>query len=366
MRKLNYFFKKLDWPLIIFAIVLTSFGLIELYGISFNKGNFLIFKKQIIFFILGISLMFLISGLMDYRFLKRNRFLILFLYLFICLLLLGVLFFGERIRGVRGWYRLGDLSFSPTPFMAIALVLVLAKYFSKYHTEIYRTWHLFFSFIYVFSPSLLIFLQPDLGSIIGLILIWLSVIIFSGVKISHFLILLLIFSLIFTFSWFFLLKDYQKQRIETFLNPRFDPKGISWQVEQSKIAIGEGGILGKGIGKGGQVHFGFLPEAKTDFIFPAIAEETGFLGVSVFFLFFFLFLFRIIKIGLASYDNFSRLFCLGFCMLVLIQTFINIGMSIGIMPVIGIPLPFVSYGGSHLIANYIGLGIILSIKRFPV
>ncbi|PJB08668.1 rod shape-determining protein RodA [bacterium (Candidatus Gribaldobacteria) CG_4_9_14_3_um_filter_33_9] len=356
-------FKKIDWVLVISAICLTSFGLVSIYGMAVNSGDFTFFKKQLFFFIIGFFLMLFFS-FFDYRTLRANSYLIFSLYIIFCFLLLGLLFFAQEIRGIKGWYRIGPFSFDPIPFLAIILLLLLSRYFSKYHIEIYNFRHLLTSFGYTFIPFFLIFLQPNLGSGLLLIFLWFSVIMFSGIKISHFLILLLIFSLIFSFSWFFLLKDYQKQRVITFLNPRLDPRGISWNINQSKIAIGSGGILGKGIGKGSQTQSGFLPEPKTDFIFSAIAEETGFLGISLLFLFLLIFIWRIIKIVLYSSNNFSRLFASGFAFFFFIQTFINIGMSFGILPIIGVPLPLVSYGGSQLLSFYLGLGLIQSIKVY--
>ena len=211
-------------------------------------------------------------------------------------------------------------------------------------------------------PAAIIFLQPDFGSALILIFLWIGIVIFSGVKLSHFLILILAFSLIFIISWSFVLRDYQKQRIVSFLNPQIDEMGISWNINQSKIAIGSGGLLGKGIGKGSQSQYGFLPEAQTDFIFSTIAEETGLLGVSVLFLAFSVLLFRIIKIAMNSGNNFVRLFASGFAFLLFSQIFVNIGMSLGILPIIGIPLPLVSYGGSQLLALYLGLGLLQSMK----
>jgi len=353
--------KKFDWFLIGSALFLSFTGLLEIYNICLHQGSFLNFQKQLIFIILGLFLIFLFS-FFDYRILKTNSYLVLGLYLLILISLIGLLFFGSEIKGVKGWYSFGLFSFDPVPFLSIILIIVLSKYFSRYHVEIYKFKHIFFSGIFVLVPSIIIFFQPDLGSVLMLIFIWIGIVIFSKVKISHFLILMLTFCLLSLFLWGFALKDYQKQRITTFLNPRVDQTGSSWNINQSKIAIGSGGLLGKGIGKGSQAQYGFLPESQTDFIFSAIAEETGFLGISILFAVFLFFIFRIIKIALISKNNFARLFASGFAFLLFSQAFINIGMSLGILPIIGIPLPFVSYGGSQLIALYLGLGILQNIK----
>ena len=353
--------KKIDWLLISLVTFLTSIGLLEIYNISSQQGNLLNFKKQIIFFILGLFLIVIFS-FFDYRILKTNSYLVLGLYILALISLIGLFFLGTKIRGVKGWYDFGFFSFDPVPFMAIILVVVLSKYFSRYHVEIYRFRHIFFSGVYALMPAAIIFFQPDFGSALILIFLWIGIVIFSGVKLSHFLILILVFSLFFTISWTFVLKDYQKQRVTSFLNPQIDEMGISWNINQSKIAIGSGGLLGKGIGNGSQSQYGFLPEAQTDFIFSTIAEETGLLGVSVLFLAFLALLFRIIKIALNSGNNFVRLFASGFAFLLFSQIFVNIGMSLGILPVIGISLPLVSYGGSQLLAFYLGIGLLQSMK----
>jgi rod shape determining protein RodA len=224
----------------------------------------------------------------------------------------------------------------------------------------YKLTHILISGFYLFLPSILIFFQPDIGSAILLFIIWIGILIISGIKLDHFLILLGMTIFFIVLAWIFILEDYQKQRILAFVFPYLEPLGAGWQQKQAKIAIGSGGLFGRGIGRGEQVQLGFLPEAQTDFIFSAIGEEMGFLGVS-FLIFSFIILFwRIIKIGLLAKDNFSRLFSAGFFISLLGQVIINIGMNLGILPVIGISLPFVSYGGSSLIMNFIGIGILNS------
>jgi rod shape determining protein RodA len=225
----------------------------------------------------------------------------------------------------------------------------------------YKIRHIFLSGLYIAIPSFITFFQPDLGSSIILVFLWVGILVLSGIKIKHFLILVLIGSLLLVVGWSFLLKDYQKSRIIGFLEPAADIQGSGWNLEQAKIAIGSGGIWGAGIGSGSQTRYGFLPEAKTDFIFAAIAEEMGFVGVSILFLLFFILVWRILRIIFQSTDNFSRIICSGFLIMVISQVFINIGMNQGLLPIVGIPLPLVSYGGSSLIFTFIGLGLIQSI-----
>lgn len=351
------YFKKLDWLMIIVSLLLVGFGLLLIYSSSLGRGNFLNFEKQILFLCSGVFLMFLFS-FFDLRILKNNPFLILLFY-FICFLALaGVLLFKE----IRGWYRLGPFSFDPIEFTKLILIFLLAKYFSTRHIEMYRLRHIILSGVYVFIPSALVFFQPDLGSVLILFALWLGVLIISGIKIRHFLIICLVIILISALGWSFLLRDYQKQRILNFLNPQLEPLGMGWSQQQSKIAIGSGGILGKGIGKGSQVQYGFLTEPQTDFIFAHLAEETGLVGISVLISLFSLLIWRIIKIASFSKDNFSRFYASGLAMLLISQFFINIGMNLGVLPIIGISLPLVSYGGSGLITIFIALGILQGIK----
>lgn len=353
-------FKKLEWNLIISIIIIVCFGLGAIYSSGLAKNNFSNLTKQTIFFVVGFLLMIIIS-FSDYRVFKNNSYLILFLY-FICILfLIGLLFFAPIIRGTKGWYKIGGFSLDPLEPTKIILLILLAKYFSMRHIEMYRFRHIIFSGIYVLIPAFFVFIKPDLGGVLVLVLMWIGVLSVSGIKLKHFIILSLIFILLTTFSWVFLLKDYQKNRVLSFVFPN-DPLGGSWSQNQTKIAIGSGLIFGRGLGQGSQVQYGFLPEPHTDFIFSVIAEDWGFVGVIILFLLYLNVVWRIIKIAINSQSNFPRLFAVGFSIILISQIIINIGMNIGFLPVIGIYLPFVSYGGSGLIANFICLGVLQSIK----
>lgn len=360
MKPIILHLRKLDWILITAAILLVGFGLLSIYSSSLGKEDFLNFKKQVIFFGIGFFLMLTISFL-DWRSLREDPYLNLIIY-FLCLMaLIGLFFFAPEIRGVRAWYKLGPISIDPIEFIKIVLVIILAKYFSMRHIEMYRVRHILLSGIYVLIPVVLIFFQPNLGSVLVLVSLWLGVLIISGIKLRHFLILLLCFLLILILGWNSLLKDYQKERILSFFYP-IDPLGVSWSQNQSKIAIGSGGLLGQGISKGSQTQYGFLPEPQTDFIFSAIAEETGLLGVTLLFILFSILIWRILKVAILAASNFPRLFASCIIILLVSQIFIHIGMNIGILPIIGISLPLVSYGGSGLIAIFCGFGILESIK----
>jgi len=353
--------KKNKWKLFLPAILLSCIGLATIYIVSQAQGDFINFEKQSIFFVISVSLVAAFS-LLDLRFLKRNSYIVFFLYLASLLSLLGLFFFGARIRHVRGWYKLGIFSIDPVPFAVIILIIVLAKYFSTRHIEIRMARQTVYSGMYFVLPFVLVLMQPDLGSALILAAAWLGIIVLSGISIKHFAVICLLALIIMGLSWQFFLKNYQRQRIMNFLGEDMDAQGVSWNINQSKIAIGSGGILGKGFLHGDQSRGGLLPEAQTDFIFSAFAEEFGLVGVSVLlFLFGFLF-WQIMKIALYAQSNFVRLFASGFAFVILAQSFINIGMTLGILPIIGIPLPFVSYGGSNLLAFYSGLGILAGLS----
>lgn len=354
-------FKKLDWVIIVVVFLLVLLGLLSIYSYSSSRNDFFNFKKQIVFFAVGLFLLFFLS-FFEWRILRENPYFILILYFFSLIFLTGLFFFAPQIRGIRGWYKLGSFSFDPVEFTKIVLIILLAKYFSIRHVEMYRLKHILLSGFYALVPVALIFIQPNLGSSLILVFLWVGILAISGIKLRHFLILVLCGLLVLVFSWFFLLKDYQKGRIISFFAPQVDPLGLSWNQSQAKIAIGSGGIFGQGFGKGSQLRYGFLPEPHTDFIFSAIAEEYGLAGILALFSLFLLLIWRIMKIALLAQSNFPRLFATGLAIVIFSQIFINIGMNLGVLPVIGIALPFVSYGGSGLIATCAGLGILQSIK----
>ncbi len=351
--------KKMDWILITSAVLICAFGLAGIWSTGLAKGDFGNFYKQLIFFAIGFSLMIIIS-FFDYRILRNNSYLILILY-FICLALLaGLHFFAPVIRGTHGWYKVGFLTLDPIETMKIILIILLAKYFSMRHVQMYRLRHILISGLYVLLPVFLIFIKPDLGGASIVILIWLGVLMVSGIKIKHFLIMSFFFLLVAGFAWQFVLKDYQKGRITSFIFPQ-DVLGSSWSQAQTKVSIGSGQWFGHGLGRGSQVQYGFLPEPHTDFIFSVIAEEWGLTGMVVFFAAYITLLWRILKIALQSHSNFPRLFAVGFAIMLIAQFTINIGMNLALFPVVGIYLPLVSYGGSGLIANFASLGILQSI-----
>ncbi len=361
MRAFFLHLRNIDWGIAGIAILLSVFGLVSLYSSSIGLEDFGNFQKQIVFLLMGIVLMLGISYF-DWRLVRNDPYFLFILWIIGVIALAGLFILAPEIRGIKSWYKLGNISIDPIEYIKIVLLVLMAKYFSLRHIEMYRIRHILLSGLYFGIPILLIFLQPDLGSASLLAILWIVLLLVSGIKLRHFLVLLMIGAIVFSFGWGVLLQDYQKGRIISFLEPELDPLGIGWSQAQSKVAIGNGGMFGQGIGQGTQTQYGFLSEPQTDFIFAATAEEFGLLGVTLLLSLFIILLYRMFKIGIKAQSNFPRLFVAGFATLFIAQFFVNVGMNLGLLPIIGLSLPLVSYGGSSLLAMYAGLGVLLSIK----
>jgi rod shape determining protein RodA len=283
-------------------------------------------------------------------------------------ILLGVLsllfVLGKVAKGAQSWFTLGGFSFEPSDLMKLALIIVLAKYFSRRHIEIANIRHIIVSGLYAFIPFVLVVLQPDFGSAMVFFSIWLGMVLVSGISKKHLLLVFGIGTISFLLAWHFVFKPYQKARIMNFIYPLQDIRGTGYNAYQSTIAVGSGGLFGKGIGYGTQSRLNFLPEYKTDFIFAAYAEEWGFVGVVLLILFYLLILYKLASYALVADSTFEALFTYGVLIWLLTHIIINIGMNIGIMPVTGIPLPFMSYGGSHLLAETLALGMAVGMNAY--
>lgn len=352
-------FKNIDWLLLLFICVVLGAGLITMK--SFVGAETSHFNQQIIWIIISLFFFFVLSFL-DFKFLKGSK-VVTFIYVALVFILILLLFVGDERKGSVRWFDLGFFSFQPVDFMKLTLIIVLAKFFSKRHVEIKNIKLIFISAIYAGIPFLLVFLQPDFGSAIILFSIWLGIIILAGVSRKH---LLLIFSMVviaFASLWVFVLADYQKNRIKTFLDPLSDIQGTGYNAYQSTIAVGSGQLFGKGVGYGTQSRLQFLPEHETDFIFAAFAEEWGFLGSLALLILYFLIIWRIIRISMYAPTNFEMLFGSGVAIMLMAHVVINVGMNIGLMPITGTNLPFMSYGGSHLLTTFIALGILMGMNR---
>ncbi len=327
---------------------------------SEEAGNF--FSKQIIWVLLSLAVFFVFSFI-DFRFLKRTD-VIVFIFLFTSAVLLLLFIVGKISHGAQSWFDFGGFSFQPADMMKLVLVLILAKYFSRRHVEIRDIKHIFISGFYALVPFILVLLQPDFGSAMIIFLIWLGMVLVSGISKMHLLLVFVSGVAIFSLFWVFIFAPYQKARITNFIHPLADIRGSGYNAFQSTIAVGSGQIFGKGLGFGTQSRLKFLPEYQTDFIFAAFAEEWGFIGSILILVLYALVLWRILLTASLGAFNFEILFCLGIAIFFTSHILINIGMNLGLLPVTGIPLPFMSYGGSHLLTEFAGLGILMSMKRY--
>ena len=349
--------KELDYLLIVCVIILSIVSLFVMYStdggeILFHTRNH--FYKLVTFFPLMIILAFF-----SLRFWHNLSYII---YLSVILLLIWVSFFGIKSSGSQRWIDLYFFVLQPSELMKVAIILCLAKYYHRLKIEDVNSLS---SIIIVLSiivlPVIFVLSQPDLGTSIlivlsGLIILWLG-----GVKLKYFVYSLITFLISLPFIISFL-KPYQKLRILTFLDPDRDPLGAGYQIIQSKIAIGSGGLDGKGFLKGTQSYLDFLPEKHTDFIFTLFSEEFGFIGSVALLILYSIIIFRIIRIGAISRSNFARLFCFGFAFAIFIYVVVNLSMVLGLLPIVGSPLPIMSYGGSSMLATMIGFGIVLSAR----
>ena len=345
-----------DWKLNAAVLILATIGLLGLFSAKSE-----LFWKQLLFFSIGILLFFLIAKT-EWRPFINYRGAVLGIYFLIIILLLITYFFAPPVRGVRAWLPLGPFQFQASEFVKIVLIIIFANFFRKKHVSIARVSNILISFLYFIAPAFLVIIQPDLGSALILFSIWFGFLLVSGIKWRHILVSFFIFAVIGFFMWTNILRDYQKERILGVFFPNQDPLGINYNVIQSKIAVGSAGFFGKGFRQGTQTQLGFLPEAQTDFIFAAIIEEFGILTGLIIVLAFGYLVLRIIIIGMHSDNNFGKFVCLGSAIFLTVQFALNIGSNLGITPVIGVPFPFLSYGGSNLLTSFITIGIIQSIK----
>ena len=349
--------KELDYILLTSVFLLSILSLFVMY--STDGGEILFhtkshFSKIIIFFPLMIFIAFF-----NIKWWHNLSYLF---YFVVILLLIYVSFFGIKSSGSRRWMDLYLFNLQPSELMKIAIILCLAKYYHRIKIENVNSITSIMTVVtIILIPIIMVLSQPDLGTSIliaasGLIVLWLG-----GVKIKYFIYSFIVFliSLPFVISF---LKPYQKLRILTFLDPDRDPLGAGYQIIQSKIAIGSGGLDGKGFLKGTQSYLDFLPEKHTDFIFTLFSEEFGFIGSVALLILYSIIIIRILRIGAISRSNFSRLFCFGFAFAIFIYIVVNLSMVLGLLPIVGSPLPIMSYGGSSMLATMIGFGIVLSAK----
>lgn len=352
-------FKTLDFTLLSAMIAISFSGL---FTMSSFQGNDSYFWKQGLWILISFSV-FVIASQFEYRFLKQTR-VVIAIYIVLLFILTLLFTLGYVSKGAESWFRLGGIAFQPSDLMKLGLIIVLAKYFSRRHIEIANIRHIIVSGVYTAIPFILVVLQPDFGSAMVLFFIWLGLVFVSGISVKHLVAVFTIGIVTFALAWNFAFKPYQKARVMNFINPLQDLRGTGYNAYQSTIAVGSGGLFGKGVGFGTQSRLNFLPEHKTDFIFAAFAEEWGFIGSVLVLIFFFIIFIKLASFALVADSTFEALFTYGVLIWIITHVVINIGMNIGIMPVTGIPLPFMSYGGSHLLAECLALGMCAGMRRY--
>ena len=351
--------KAIDYFLIIIVAIIGSMSVFSIY--STESGNFSFYTKNHLTRFLVFFFMFLVLSFVRVSFWYRQAYIF---YILGILLLLLVIFFGISASGSKRWINFFIMNLQPSELMKIAIIVCFARYYHRIQSSDIQSYkYLLQPIILLLIPCYLVITQPDLGTAIliagsGLAIIWLA-----GLNLKYFIYsgLILLVSLPFVIS---ILKPYQKSRILTFFNPDRDPLGAGYQIIQSKIAIGSGGLLGKGFLQGTQSYLEFLPEKHTDFIFTLFSEEFGFVGSMVLILLYALLIYRIIRIGFSSRSFFAKLYCFGFASGLFLYIFVNIAMVIGLLPIVGAPLPIMSYGGSSMLSIMLGLSIVMSCKIY--
>ena len=365
----NYFQKvNLSLKDKIFAFDFTLFFLILLLGIislfamySSERGNFSYHTQSHLYRFSIFFLLFIIISFFRIQFWYKSAYLFYFIVL---ILLFTVDLFGITASGSKRWISLFFFNLQPSELMKVSLIIFLARYYYKIPSQnVNNIKHIFIPFFSLMIPVFLVVSQPDLGTAVliaisGLIVIWLT-----GFRIKYFLYSFIVLICLIPVGISFL-KPYQKTRILTFFNPESDPLGAGYQIIQSKIALGSGGIFGKGFLQGSQSYLDYLPEKHTDFIFTLFSEEFGFVGSLILLLIYAFVIYRIAAIGNQSMNNFAKLFCFGFAGAFFVSVAVNMAMVLGLLPIVGAPLPIMSYGGSSMLSIMIGLGIVMSCKIY--
>lgn len=350
------YLRHFDWKLNGAVLFLSAASLVGLASIRVD-----LFWKQLLFVGIGLTIMLFVTYF-DWRSFVNYRGVILGIYGVALGLLALTLAVAPSIRGNKAWIPLGPFQLQGSVFANLALIVVLASFFRKSHRSIAQLSTLGKSFIFFAIPAALVYLQPDLGSVLLMFSVWFGFILVSGIRWRHLVSVLLIIVMLIGLGWVVFLKPYQKDRIVGVFFPNRDVLGVNYNVIQAKIAIGSAGLFGKGFRQGTQVQLGFLPEAQTDFIFSGITDEWGLVTAFLLIGAFFMMIMRIVAIGLEERNNFSQFICLGTAIFLVANFVFNTGSNLGLLPVIGVPYPFLSYGGSHILVEFILLGMVQSIK----
>ncbi|PKN76998.1 MAG: rod shape-determining protein RodA [Deltaproteobacteria bacterium HGW-Deltaproteobacteria-10] len=353
-------FQYFDWTLLALVLGICAIGVINIYSavFSLNEKQIPLYFKQIQWVLIGLFFMMMVF-LIDYRVISEGAYVI---YGVSVALLIFVALFGHTANGSQRWIAFGGFSFQPSELMKLTIILALARYFDDHKSnEPYTLKELVIPFLMVLGPFLFILKQPDLGTALIIMIVFASIVFFIGVNWKSLAIVSAGGLMLMPLGWHFL-KDYQRNRLITFLNPENDPLGTGYHIIQSMIAVGSGGIFGKGFLKGSQTQLKFLPEQQTDFVFSVFAEEWGFIGALFLFILFMSLIFWGLKIALHSRDLLGTLIAFGITALISWEVFINAGMVLGVLPVVGIPLPFLSYGGSAMIVLLTAIGLLMNVS----
>ena len=351
----NLFF---DWTLLFPALSLSLLGILTMS--TFGQGASLA-PRQLLWLLIAVILYLGLSTI-DMSFIRRTS-IVMALYIVSFALLTLLLLFASPVFGARAWFSLGPISFQPADLAKLALIALLAKYLSRRHVEIGDFRHIIVSGAYALTLTLLVLIEPDMGNAIIFGTLWLGMMLVSGISKKHLAVLGCISLIVASVFWFEGLKPYQRTRIISFVNPAADIRGAGYNAYQAKIAVGSGELLGKGIGYGTQSKLRFLPEYQTDFIFAAFAEEWGFVGVVLLLGVYALLFVRLGEIARAAATNFDAFFTLGVLILFAAHVAIHVSISVGLLPVTGTTIPFMSSGGSHLVLEFASLGIVTSLAR---
>ncbi len=357
-RRLSDAVRPWDWILLGAVLLVSAAGLVTMRSFA-DEAVF--FSRQLIWITLGIVISLTLS-FFDLRLLRRTGVVVILYALTVALLVL-LFVLSAAIQGAERWLSLGFFSFQPVELAKLVLIILLAKYFTRRHIEIARIKHIIVSGAYAFLLFILVLLQPDLGSALILFCIWLGIVVVAGISKKHLLAIFLLGAVSFVGMWSFVLEDYQKERVTSFLHPLADLEGAGYNAYQSMVAVGSGQLLGKGIGYGTQSELKFLPEHETDFIFASFAEEWGFLGVMVLLSLYGVIIWRLILAGVKGASNFETLLCTGVAIYFMTHITIHIGVNIGLLPITGTTIPFMSYGGSHLVMEFAAVGLVMAARR---
>jgi rod shape determining protein RodA len=351
--------RKMDWWLFGSILPILGAGLITMHSFT---GDSTFASHQIMWISVSLAAFFGVS-MIDMRFLRsRSVIVILFSVAVGLLLLLSVI--GKVSHGAEGWFSFGAFSFQPSDFAKLVLIVLLAKYFSRRHIAIANVRHILISGMYALVLFVLVLLQPDFGSAMIICLIWLGMVMVSGISKKHLLAMMGIGAIAFLLLWNFAFHEYQKNRIRNFINPLADIHGAGYNAYQSTIAVGSGQLWGKGVGYGTQSRLKFLPEYQTDFIFAAFAEEWGFAGVIILFGLYSFLIWRILLNAMRGATNFEILFGTGVAVYFIVHIAVNVGMNMQLLPVTGTPLPFMSYGGTHTLTEFVLLGMLVAMRTY--